>query len=313
CSWSPPVPAMSMASGLIVKVSADAIIASMKPVISSAVSPFAVSAVRKLAIRRPSTCPSRIACSASRALARSRFVPCTSGLSTSAENDSITSSSPARKWHSDKLVANLVFGYHHYHLKMTPTYLDDIVEHHRERARRDERVWQDRLENVRYEGPSMLDALKDASLPLVKVIAEVKRRSPSKGWLNEHLDAAQLARDYEAGGASAISVLTDGPHFAGSADDFAHVRSATQLPLLRKDFTISANDVLDAAAMGASCVLLIVAALSDEELGLFLSVAHQCGLDALVEVHDRDEAGRAVSLGAALIGVNQRDLRSFEV
>jgi indole-3-glycerol phosphate synthase len=196
---------------------------------------------------------------------------------------------------------------------MTPTYLDDIVEHHRERARRDKRVWQDRLESVHYEGPLMLDALKDASSPHVKIIAEVKRRSPSKGWLNEHLDAAQLARDYEAGGASAISVLTDGPHFAGSVDDFARVRAATQLPLLRKDFTVSANDVLDTAAMGASCVLLIVAALSDEELGLFFSVAGQCGLDALVEVHDRDEARRAVSLGATLIGVNQRDLRSFEV
>lgn len=196
---------------------------------------------------------------------------------------------------------------------MTPTYLDDIVAHHRERAQRDERVWQDRLDSVHYEGPSMLDALRNASSPHVKVIAEVKRRSPSRGWLNEHLDAAQLARDYEAGGASAISVLTDGPHFAGSADDFANVRAATQLPLLRKDFTVSANDVLDAAAMGASCVLLIVAALSDEELGLFFSVARQCGLDALVEVHDRDEAGRAVGLGAALIGVNQRDLRTFKV
>jgi indole-3-glycerol phosphate synthase len=196
---------------------------------------------------------------------------------------------------------------------MTRTYLDDIVDYHRERAARDERVWQDRLESVHYEGPSMFDALKDANSPHVKVIAEVKRRSPSKGWLNEHLDAGQLARDFEAGGASAISVVTDGPHFAGSPDDLAQVRAATTLPLLRKDFTVSVNDVLDAAAMGAGAVLLIVAALSDEEIGLFFSVAHQCGLDALVEVHNEDEACRAAGLGATLVGVNQRDLRSFEV
>jgi indole-3-glycerol phosphate synthase len=196
---------------------------------------------------------------------------------------------------------------------MTPTYLDDIVRYHRERAGSDERVWQDRMASVRYEGPSLLDALNDDAHANVKVIAEVKRRSPSKGWIDEHLDPGKLARDYQEGGASAISVLTDGPHFAGSNEDVAAVRTACTLPLLRKDFTVSANDVLDAAAMGASAVLLIVAALSDEELALFLDVARQCGLAALVEVHDHDEARRAVDLGARIIGVNQRDLRTFEV
>lgn len=196
---------------------------------------------------------------------------------------------------------------------MTPTYLDDIVRYHRQRAESDERVWQDRVASTRYTGPSMLEALRTETNSNVKVIAEVKRRSPSKGWIDEHLDARQLAHDYQTGGASAISVLTDGPHFSGSPEDLAAVHASSSLPLLRKDFTVSANDVLDAAQMGASAVLLIVAALSDEELTLFHSLAQGCGLDALVEVHDRDEALRAVDLGATLIGVNQRDLRTFDV
>jgi indole-3-glycerol phosphate synthase len=196
---------------------------------------------------------------------------------------------------------------------MTTTYLDEIVDFHRARASRDTRVWQDRLARPHFAGPSLLAALKSNENSNVKVIAEVKRRSPSKGWIDEHLDAATLAGDYQEGGASAISVLTDGPHFAGSLEDFAQVRAACTLPLLRKDFTVSANDVLDAAAMGASAVLLIVAALSDAELRLFLDVAFQCGMDALVEVHDHDEAQRGLDLGAPLMGINQRDLRSFEV
>lgn len=202
---------------------------------------------------------------------------------------------------------------HRYDLWMTATYLDDIVTHHRARAQRDERVWQDRLDSVFCEGPSLLAVLSDSNDPNVKVIAEIKRRSPSKGWIDEHLDVATLVRDYEQGGASAISVLTDEPHFSGSAEDFVQARSAVTLPLLRKDFTVSANDVLDAAAMGASAVLLIVAALSDDELRLFYDVARQIGLDALVEVHDEEESKRALDLGAVLVGVNQRDLRSFEV
>jgi indole-3-glycerol phosphate synthase len=147
----------------------------------------------------------------------------------------------------------------------------------------------------------------------VKVIAEIKRKSPSKGWINEHLDPVGLARAYESGGASAISVLTDEQYFAGSARDVIAVRSATKLPLLRKDFTVSENDVLDAAAMGAAAVLLIVAVLSDQELVRFLDLAHRCCLDALVEVHDETEAQRARDVGASIIGVNQRDLKSFNV
>jgi indole-3-glycerol phosphate synthase len=222
-------------------------------------------------------------------------------------------SSTNREWHSAKLVANNMVNIHRYDLWMTATYLDDIMAYHRGRAAHDARVWQDRLETVFSQGPSLLGALSNDNNPNVKVIAEIKRRSPSKGWIDEHLDAANLADAYQRGGASAISVLTDEQHFSGSVEDFAQARSAVTLPLLRKDFTVSANDVLDGASMGASAVLLIVAALSDEELRLFFDVARQCGLDALVEVHDSEEAKRALDLGAALIGVNQRDLRSFEV
>jgi len=120
----------------------------------------------------------------------------------------------------------------------------------------------------------MLAALADSANGNVKVIAEVKRRSPSKGWLHESLDVAQTARLYADGGATAISVLTDAEHFAGSLEDLDAVRRAVSLPLLRKDFTVSANDVLDAADAGASAVLLIVAALSDEELEEFIAVTH---------------------------------------
>jgi indole-3-glycerol phosphate synthase len=194
---------------------------------------------------------------------------------------------------------------------MASTYLDNIVAWHRERAGADHRVWQDRLESVHYSGPSMSQALRAGTR--VKVIAEVKRRSPSKGWIDEHLDPASLARDYEQGGAAALSVLTDEPHFSGSRHDLEVVRAAVEIPILRKDFTVSANDVLDAAEMGASTVLLIVAVLERAELANYIALASECGIDALVEVHDADEASIALDLGAVLIGVNQRDLRSFEV
>jgi indole-3-glycerol phosphate synthase len=145
------------------------------------------------------------------------------------------------------------------------------------------------------------------------VIAEVKRRSPSKGDLALDLDAASLAAAYEAGGAACLSVLTDAPNFGGSAQDLAAARAATSLPVLRKDFTVSEADICDARLMGADAVLLIVAALGDDELRRFVELSGFLGLAALVEVHDLDEAGRAVAVGAELIGVNQRDLRTFEV
>ena len=145
------------------------------------------------------------------------------------------------------------------------------------------------------------------------VISEIKRRSPSKGDLNVGLDSAQWASSYEAGGATCLSVLTDGPHFGGSAEDLAAARTAVSLPVIRKDFTVAPIDVVDARLMGADCLLLIVAALDDAELRDFHDLAIEIGLDVLVETHDEAEVERAMAVGATLVGVNQRDLVTFEV
>ncbi len=191
---------------------------------------------------------------------------------------------------------------------MSRTYLDDIVAAHR--AVTDPRDWRARLDAAPYDGPSFADALRGEH---VGVIAEVKRRSPSKGPLALDLDPVTLARAYEQGGAAAISVLTDEQFFGGSLDDLRAVRAAVNRPILRKDFTINENDVLDARDVGAAAVLLIVSVLDDASLAGLIELAAACGLDALVEVHDEVESGRALAAGASIIGVNQRDLRTFEV
>ena len=147
----------------------------------------------------------------------------------------------------------------------------------------------------------------------IAVIAEVKRRSPSKGELAPGLDPTDLAQRYERGGAACLSVLTDVEFFGGSVDDLIAARNACSLPVLRKDFTVSARDVCDARIMGADCVLLIAAALDQLELESFLKLAYAIGFDALVEIHDEAELDRAVAAGADLIGVNQRDLVTFAV
>lgn len=145
------------------------------------------------------------------------------------------------------------------------------------------------------------------------MIAEIKRRSPSKGVLREGIDAVDLACAFEGGTASCLSVLTDDVSFGGSIDDLRQARAATAIPVLRKDFTVSELDVCDARIMGADCVLLIAAALSQPELAAFYQLANEIGLDVLVETHDEDEVERALLAGATLIGVNQRDLVTFEV
>ncbi|HLM96160.1 MAG TPA: indole-3-glycerol phosphate synthase TrpC [Acidimicrobiales bacterium] len=195
------------------------------------------------------------------------------------------------------------------------TYLTGILASHRARAAADDRS----LDALVAEAQSVpaprpfaarLAVVTGAELA---VIAEVKRRSPSKGALDADLDPAQVAADYEAGGAACASVLTDAEFFAGSPQDLRAARAACTLPVLRKDFTVCAADVCDARLMGADAVLLIVAALSDEELISFLSLAQELGLDALVEVHDEAELERALDAGAELVGVNQRDLTTFSV
>lgn len=147
----------------------------------------------------------------------------------------------------------------------------------------------------------------------VAVIAELKRRSPSKGDLAPNIDPVDIAGAYERGGAAAMSVLTDVDFFGGSVDDLRTARAACSLPVLRKDFTVDPRDICDARIMGADCVLLIAAALDDTELASMLSLARELSIDALVEIHDEPELERAVAAGADLIGVNQRDLVTFAV
>ena len=148
----------------------------------------------------------------------------------------------------------------------------------------------------------------------VNVIAEFKRASPSKGEIRGGASAVEVARAYEAGGAAALSVLTEEDFFRGSLNDLMEVKAAVALPVLRKDFVFDAYQIYEAAAAGADAVLLIAAALDDEALARLREVAEdELGLDALVEVHTRAEMRRAADSGARLVGVNNRDLRTFQV
>ncbi len=146
----------------------------------------------------------------------------------------------------------------------------------------------------------------------VNIIAEIKRASPSKGVIRAGLDPAAFARSYEAGGAAALSVLTDGPFFRGSADDLVRARRAVALPVLRKDFVVSGYQVYESAAMGADAVLLIVRILSTEQLRGYLDLARTIGVDSLVEVHTEKDLDIALDAGARLIGINNRNLASFD-
>jgi indole-3-glycerol phosphate synthase len=145
------------------------------------------------------------------------------------------------------------------------------------------------------------------------IISEIKKASPSKGVLVPNFDPVTLARQYEDGGASALSVLTDRDFFQGSLDDLRSARAACTLPVLRKDFTISEYHVLEAAAAGADAILLIVAILEQNELRAFRELATEYGLASLVEAHDVHEVERALHSGAEIIGINNRDLRTFQV
>lgn len=192
------------------------------------------------------------------------------------------------------------------------TYLDEIVAWHRQRASNDDRSFEELFDEAVRCGPthSILPALAG---PQLSVIAEVKRHSPSKGSLDEALDPAALARAYVEGGAAAISILTDEAFFHGSLDDLAAVRTAVDVPLLRKDFTIDPRDVCDARIAGADLVLLICAALSDGEMDELATTAADLDLEVLFEVHDEAELERVLDRGPTIVGINQRDLRSFDV
>jgi len=170
------------------------------------------------------------------------------------------------------------------------------------------------VERAALARPAAIDAL-EALRPAdrVKVIAEIKRSSPSRGALATITDPAALARDYELGGASAISVLTEGRRFGGSLDDLEAVRDAVALPVLRKDFLSTPYQVFEARAAGADLALLIVAALDDATLAELYALITELGMTALVEAHSAEELDRAAALGAKLIGVNARDLNTFEL
>lgn len=160
---------------------------------------------------------------------------------------------------------------------------------------------------------SAMTLAESIASPGLGIIAEIKRRSPSRGNLGCEMSTQELARAYERGGAAAISVLTDGAHFGGSLADLQRAREVTSLPLLRKDFIIDEYQLFEAKAYGADAILLIVGLLKPEELARLLSVAREIGLDALVEVHSEEELERAFSAGADIIGVNSRDLRTLAV
>ncbi|MCW2757160.1 MAG: trpC [Nocardioidaceae bacterium] len=192
--------------------------------------------------------------------------------------------------------------------------LDDIVAGVREDlADRERAVPLATVRELAAAAPAPRDPMPAFRSPGISVIAEVKRKSPSKGDLARITDPAALATAYAEGGAAAISVLTERRRFNGSLDDLRTVRAAVDTPLLRKDFVVTEYQLVEGRAAGADLALLIVAALPGGLLAELYAVARDLGLTVLVEVHDEAEAERAVALGADLIGVNARDLKSLDV
>lgn len=192
--------------------------------------------------------------------------------------------------------------------------LDEIIADVRvDLAARQAEVSIDQLKETAAKQAPAIDGYAALSSDGVTVIAEVKRKSPSKGELAQISDPATLAAQYEAGGAHCISVLTEQRRFGGSLADLSAVRAAVDIPILRKDFIVTSYQLWEARAAGADLVLLIVAALDQNALVSLIERAESIGLTPLVEVHDGDEVKRAIDAGARIIGVNARDLRTLEV
>jgi indole-3-glycerol phosphate synthase len=163
------------------------------------------------------------------------------------------------------------------------------------------------------ERRDFIAALKTPRMGNIGLIAEVKKASPSMGIICKDFDPIRIAKEYEAAGASCLSVLTDEKFFQGSLDYLRQIRAAVKLPLLRKDFIIDERQILEAIEWGADAILLIVAILTDAQLAKFHALAIEAGLAVLVEVHDEDELERALKISPALIGVNNRNLKTFQV
>jgi indole-3-glycerol phosphate synthase len=215
---------------------------------------------------------------------------------------------------------------------MTGTILDKIIERKRERlvtlkreVPLDELTTQARERRLSATPHAFAAALgggdvqasrlrSDGPSDAARIIAEIKRASPSKGVINDQINVAEVARQYAASGAAAISVLTEEDFFKGSLDDLRIVKATVELPVLRKDFTIDEYQIIESAAAGADAILLIVAALSKDELRRFRMLAEdELGMDAIVEVHSADELETACGIGSNIVGVNNRDLKSFNV
>jgi indole-3-glycerol phosphate synthase len=192
--------------------------------------------------------------------------------------------------------------------------LDEIIDGVRvDLAAREEHTTLADLKEAARRAPEALDPMPTFRAEGVSVIAEVKRSSPSKGALAAITDPASLAADYQAGGAATISVLTEQRLFGGSLEDLRAVRAAVDVPVLRKDFIVTSYQLWEARAAGADLALLIVAALSQNQLESLVDRAQSIGLTPLVEVHDEEEVDRALAAGATLVGVNARNLRTLEV
>lgn len=192
-------------------------------------------------------------------------------------------------------------------------FLEKILKATRENleSRREQRPLSVIRENI--PNKEIRSLIAAVALPGVSIIAEIKRASPSKGMIRPDLDVARTVAAYEQGGARAVSVLTEEKYFHGALDDLRVARKSCGLPLLRKDFIVDRYQVWEAAEAGADAILLIVAALPVDDLNLLLEEAGRAGLECLVEVHDRSELETALACGARLVGINNRDLRTFKV